>query len=63
MKIAIIGGGPSGLTTLKYLVTAHEYFGGLESIEARLFEAEKDIGGTFRYRTYSDSEVRQNITA
>ena len=57
MKVAIIGGGPAGLTTLKHLVTAHEYFEGIGPIEVRLFEEEEDIGGTFRYRTYRDSEV------
>lgn len=57
MKVAIIGAGSSGLATLKYLITAHEYFDGLEPITVRLFEAEPDIGGTFRYRTYRDSEV------
>jgi hypothetical protein len=57
MKVAIIGAGPSGLTTLKYLATAHEYFSGLEPITVRLFEDEQEIGGTFRYRTYRDSEV------
>ncbi len=58
MRVAVIGGGPSGLVTLKYLITAHEFFPGLEPIEAKLFEAEEAIGGTFRYRDYEDSEVR-----
>jgi len=58
MRVAIIGAGPSGLVTLKYLSTAHEFCPGLEPIEARIFEAEDDIGGTFRYRTYEDAEVR-----
>jgi len=57
MRVAIIGAGPSGLTTLKHLVTAHEYFDGFEPIEVRLFEREAELGGTFRYRTYKDSEV------
>jgi dimethylaniline monooxygenase (N-oxide forming) len=57
MKIAIIGGGPSGLVTLKHLATAHEYFSGLEPITIRLFDSRKEIGGTFRYGTYRDSEV------
>ncbi|KAB5586235.1 dimethylaniline monooxygenase [Coniochaeta sp. 2T2.1] len=57
MKVAIIGAGPSGLVTLKYLVTAHEYFQGMDPIEVRLFEEQEDIGGTFRYRTYKDSEL------
>jgi dimethylaniline monooxygenase (N-oxide forming) len=57
MKVTVIGGGPSGLATLKWLATAHEYLSGLEPIEVRLFEAEDDIGGTFRYRVWQDAEV------
>ena len=56
MRVAVIGGGPSGLVTLKYLVTAHQ-FQRVEPIEARLYEAESCIGGTFRYRDYEDAEV------
>ncbi len=56
MKVAVIGAGPSGLTTLKYLLTAHEYFP-IEAIQALIFEAEAAVGGTFRYRTYEDAEV------
>lgn len=56
MKVAIIGAGPSGLSTLKYLITAHEYFP-MKPIEARLFEAEEKIGGTFTHRTYEDAIV------
>jgi len=56
MKVAVIGGGPSGLVTLKYLLTAHE-FHPIEPIEARLFEAKETITGTFRYRVYEDAEV------
>lgn len=58
MRVAVIGGGPSGLVTLKYLTTAHEFFPGLEPIEAKLFETEDSIGGTFKYRAYEDAEVR-----
>jgi dimethylaniline monooxygenase (N-oxide forming) len=61
MRVAVIGGGPSGLVTLKYLTTAHEFFPDLEPIEAKLFEAEDSIGGTFKYRAYEDAEVRSNI--
>ena len=57
MRVAVIGGGPSGLVTLKYLTTAHEYFSGMEPIEAKLFEAEDSVGGTFKYRDYEDAEV------
>jgi dimethylaniline monooxygenase (N-oxide forming) len=62
MRVAIIGAGPSGLTTLKWLTTAHEYFDGLEEIEVRVFERELDLGGTFRHRTYKDSEVSDTST-
>jgi dimethylaniline monooxygenase (N-oxide forming) len=58
MRVAVIGGGPSGLVTLKYLITAHKCFGG-EAIEARLFESEGSIGGTFKHRSYEDAEVSQ----
>ncbi|KAI9101739.1 dimethylaniline monooxygenase [Phlyctochytrium arcticum] len=51
MKVAVIGGGPSGLVTLKYLLTAHQ------PIEARLFEKETTIGGTFRHRSYENAEL------
>ena len=56
MKVAVIGGGPSGLTTLKFLSEAHKYFP-IPPITARLFEAEPTIGGTFVYRVYEDAEV------
>lgn len=56
MKVAVIGGGPAGLATLKFLATAHEFFP-IEPIEARLFEAEASIGGTFVHRVYEDAEV------
>ena len=56
MRVAVIGGGPSGLVTLKYLLTAHQ-FHSVEPIEARLFESKDLIGGTFRYRVYEDAEV------
>lgn len=37
MRVAVIGGGPSGLTTLKHLLAAHK-FQDIEPIEAKLFE-------------------------
>lgn len=57
MKVAVIGGGPAGLVTLKFLATAHEFFP-IPPIETMLFEAESEIGGTFVYRVYEDAEVR-----
>ncbi|KAF2188584.1 dimethylaniline monooxygenase [Zopfia rhizophila CBS 207.26] len=56
MRVAVIGGGPSGLVTLKYLLEAHKFFP-VEPIEARLFEATDAIGGTFQQRTYEDAEM------
>ncbi|KJZ73125.1 hypothetical protein HIM_07509 [Hirsutella minnesotensis 3608] len=56
MKVAVIGGGPGGLATLKFLSKAHEFFP-IDPIEARLFEAEAEIGGTFVHRVYEDAEL------
>lgn len=56
MRVAVVGGGPSGLATLKYLKTAHLYFD-IDPIDATLYEAEPSIGGTFVYRVYEDAEV------
>lgn len=56
MKVAVIGGGPAGLATLKFLTKAHEFFA-IHPVEARLFEREEQIGGTFVYRVYEDAEV------
>lgn len=59
MRVAVIGGGPSGLVTLKYLKTANEFLPGTEPIETRLFEANNDLGGAFKHRAYENAEVRQ----
>ncbi|CAH0001973.1 unnamed protein product [Clonostachys byssicola] len=56
MKVAVIGGGPSGLVTLKFLLEAHKYFD-IPPIDARLFESEEKIGGTFVWRVYEDAEL------
>jgi len=56
MRVAVIGAGPSGLTVLKYLKNAHQFFP-IKPIETRLFEAEEDVGGTFAHRTYEDAEL------
>lgn len=56
MRVAVIGAGPSGLVTLKYLKTAHHFFP-IKPIETALFEAEPSIGGTFAHRTYEDAEA------
>ncbi|ORY56102.1 dimethylaniline monooxygenase [Pseudomassariella vexata] len=57
MKVAVIGGGPSGLVTLKYLAHAHRQFPNIEPFDPFLFEAEDDIGGTFKYRVYEEAEL------
>ncbi|KAI2465104.1 FAD/NAD(P)-binding domain-containing protein [Annulohypoxylon bovei var. microspora] len=56
MRVAIIGAGPSGLVTLKYLMAAERSLG-TKTIEARLFESETGVGGTFLARTYEDAEL------
>ncbi|KYK58827.1 dimethylaniline monooxygenase [Drechmeria coniospora] len=56
MKVAIIGGGPAGLVTLKYLKEAHKSLA-CEPVEARLFEYHERVGGTFAARTYEDAEL------
>ncbi|KAI1138355.1 FAD/NAD(P)-binding domain-containing protein [Hypoxylon sp. FL0543] len=56
MRVAIIGAGPSGLVTLKYLLAAERALG-TEPVEARLFEYESGVGGTFLARTYEDAEL------
>lgn len=59
MRVAVIGAGPSGLVTLKYLKQAHQFFP-IKPIDALLFEAEDAIGGTFAHRTYEDAEASQS---
>ena len=61
MRVAIVGAGPGGLTTLKYLKEATKFFD-IDPIEARLFEREDAVGGTFTKRTYEDAEVRQQAS-
>ncbi|KAI8961332.1 FAD/NAD(P)-binding domain-containing protein [Daldinia sp. FL1419] len=56
MRVAVIGAGPSGLVTLKYLKTAHHFFLG-KPVEAVLFESESAVGGTFAQRAYEDAEL------
>ncbi|KAK7948682.1 uncharacterized protein PG986_009568 [Apiospora aurea] len=56
LRVAVIGGGPAGLATLKFLKTAHQYFGG-EPVDAVLFESADVIGGTFVNKVYEDAEM------
>ncbi|KAI0595313.1 hypothetical protein F4775DRAFT_377307 [Biscogniauxia sp. FL1348] len=55
-RVAVIGAGPAGLVTLKYLLAAESRLG-TGSLEVRLFEADQDVGGTFRARAYEDTEL------
>ncbi|KAJ5798552.1 Monooxygenase [Penicillium pulvis] len=54
IRVAIIGAGPGGLVTLKTLLEASTPD---QQIEAYLFEAESDVGGTFNYRSYENAEL------
>ncbi|KAJ5905160.1 Monooxygenase [Penicillium subrubescens] len=54
IKVAIIGAGPGGLVALKTLLESSTPE---QQIEACLFEAESDIGGTFNYRSYQNAEL------
>ncbi|KAH7112383.1 dimethylaniline monooxygenase [Dactylonectria macrodidyma] len=56
MRVAVIGGGPSGLVTLKYLIKAHLHLS-CEPVDAQLFEYQPEIGGTFAFRSYEDAEL------
>lgn len=62
LRVAVVGAGPAGLATARYLKWAHLYFA-IEPIEVRVFEAEEDIGGTFKYRVYEDAEVSSHYQA
>lgn len=57
MRVAIIGGGPAGLVTLKYLATAHQYFPLSQPIEVVLFESAEKIGGVFFHHSYEEGEM------
>ena len=56
IKVAIIGGGPSGLVTLKTVLELADRNPGQIIVRASLFEAEDRIGGTFLYRSYGEPE-------
>lgn len=56
MRVAIIGGGPSGLVQLKVLLEAHRRFD-VGPIEVRLFESHSKIGGIFFHHSYEEGEL------
>lgn len=57
LKVAIVGGGPSGLVTLKTLLELSDRHDDVH-VEVSLFEAEDAVGGTFRYRSYGEHDSR-----
>jgi dimethylaniline monooxygenase (N-oxide forming) len=50
----VIGGGPAGLVSLKYLKEFTKWVDGETPI---LVEQEEEIGGTFRWRGYQNAEL------
>ena len=48
------------MVTLKFLKTAHNYFGN-EPVNVTLFEAGGEIGGTFVNKIYEDAEASTYI--
>ncbi|RYO80389.1 hypothetical protein DL766_007150 [Monosporascus sp. MC13-8B] len=56
MRVAVIGAGPSGLVTLKYLLDARDSLRA-ENIQVRLFESDAGVGGTFLSRTWEGAEL------
>ncbi|KAJ3458869.1 hypothetical protein MRS44_012978 [Fusarium solani] len=56
MRVAVIGGGPSGLVQLKTLLSAHEHLK-CKPFEPRLFEASSKVGGVFHSHVYEDAEL------
>ncbi|KAF9077231.1 dimethylaniline monooxygenase [Rhodocollybia butyracea] len=62
MKVAVIGAGPSGLVTLRYLLAASQQLG-CEEVEARLFELQSHVGGTFAARVYEGAELHTKVIA
>ncbi|UZJ55800.1 hypothetical protein CBS101457_005120 [Exobasidium rhododendri] len=56
LNVAIVGGGPSGLVTLKTLLDLGDRYDDVD-VRVSLFEAEDAIGGTFRYRSYDNAQL------
>ncbi|KAM0262438.1 hypothetical protein ACHAQJ_001691 [Trichoderma viride] len=56
MRVAIIGGGPSGTVQLKTLTEAHRRFS-IPPFEIRLFESHSRLGGVFSHHSYEEGEL------
>ncbi|KAL7898208.1 hypothetical protein HDV64DRAFT_269308 [Trichoderma sp. TUCIM 5745] len=56
MRVAIIGGGPSGIVQLKTLTEAHQRFP-VPPFEIRLFESQDKLGGIFSSHSYEEAEL------
>ncbi|RYP51121.1 hypothetical protein DL768_003468 [Monosporascus sp. mg162] len=56
MRVAVIGAGPSGLVTLKYLLHSRDSLGA-QNIQVCVFESEAGVGGTFLSRTWEGAEL------
>lgn len=56
MRVAIIGGGPSGLVQLKVLLEANKRFPEAD-FEVKLFESYSKIGGIFFHHSYEEGEL------
>ncbi|TFK60658.1 FAD/NAD-P-binding domain-containing protein [Pluteus cervinus] len=54
MKVVIIGAGPSGLVTCKTLLEAST---SVYPFDPVILEQEDNLGGTFRYRSYENSQL------
>ncbi|KZV99127.1 FAD/NAD(P)-binding domain-containing protein [Exidia glandulosa HHB12029] len=54
LRVAIVGAGPAGLVACKTFLEARD---GQFPFEPVVFEAEDDVGGTFRYRSYEGATL------
>lgn len=57
LNVAVVGGGPSGLVTLKTLLELGQRYPDDVAVNVSLFEAEDAVGGTFRYRAYDNAQL------
>ncbi|KKY22981.1 putative dimethylaniline monooxygenase [Phaeomoniella chlamydospora] len=56
MRVAVIGGGPSGLLSLKYLKAASDYFP-VDPIDVILFESEDALVSSRQFTCFSDFRI------